>query len=78
MRKIAELFELSRGGEQHNVRAMEGLRGFAVVLVFLTHYATLSAPWVTDGSALASVMRAGHAIGNSGVDLFFVLSGYLI
>ena len=78
MRKIAELFELSRGGESHNVRAMEGLRGFAVFLVFLTHYAALSEPWVSDGSALAGIMGAVHAFGNAGVDLFFVLSGYLI
>ena len=78
MQKIAELFELSRGGGQHNVGAMEGLRGFAVVLVFLTHYSALTAPWVTHGSPLAAVMQGVHAIGNAGVDLFFVLSGYLI
>ena len=78
MRNFAELFELSRGGESHNVRAMEGLRGFAVALVFLTHYASLSAPWVGDGSPLAALLDAVHAIGNAGVDLFFVLSGYLI
>lgn len=78
MRKIAELFELSRGGESHNVRAMEGLRGFAVFLVFLTHYAALSEPWVMAGSPLASFMKAVHSLGNAGVDLFFILSGYLI
>jgi len=50
---------------------MEGLRGFAVALVFLVHYVSLAG---TNGP-IASAM---HTIGNSGVDLFFVLSGYLI
>jgi peptidoglycan/LPS O-acetylase OafA/YrhL len=57
---------------------MEGLRGFAVFLVFLVHYATLVKPWILDNSAIHSFSNALHTIGNSGVDLFFVLSGYLI
>lgn len=71
-------FELSRGGGAHNVRPMEGLRGFAVFLVFLVHYVTLVAPWVTRGSHTQAVAAALHTMGNTGVDLFFVLSGYLI
>ena len=57
---------------------MEGLRGFAVFLVFLVHYVSLTEPWVLPASATATIGRALHTIGNSGVDLFFVLSGYLI
>jgi peptidoglycan/LPS O-acetylase OafA/YrhL len=57
---------------------MEGLRGFAVSLVFLTHFCTLIGPWLADTPALAAFAEAVHAIGNTGVDLFFVLSGYLI
>jgi peptidoglycan/LPS O-acetylase OafA/YrhL len=57
---------------------MEGLRGCAVFLVFLVHYVTLIDPWITKHSALHSIAGALHAIGNTGVDLFFVLSGYLI
>lgn len=71
-------FELSRGGSQDNIRPMEGLRGFAVFLVFLVHYVALVEPWVVPGSSTAQLGRALHTIGNSGVDLFFVLSGYLI
>jgi peptidoglycan/LPS O-acetylase OafA/YrhL len=62
----------------HNVRPMEGLRGFAVFLVFLVHYVTLVRPWIAGESALLVLASALHTIRNTGVDLFFVLSGYLI
>ena len=75
---LARQFELSRGGAGHNVRSMEGLRGFAVFLVFLVHYATLVNPWVLGNAFLHSFASAVHTMGNAGVDLFFVLSGYLI
>lgn len=57
---------------------MEGLRGFAVFLVFLVHYVALILPWIPEGSAIATLAGALHEFGNTGVDLFFVLSGYLI
>lgn len=57
---------------------MEGLRGFAVLLVFLVHYETLLEPWVAQDLPLLAVARSIHLLGNSGVDLFFLLSGYLI
>ena len=75
---LAQRFELSRGGANANVRSMEGLRGFAVFLVFLVHYVSLVEPWTPVGSSTMSIADALHTIGNSGVDLFFVLSGYLI
>lgn len=71
-------FELGRDGGRGNLPAMEGLRGLAVFLVFLTHYVTLSQPWVATGGTTATVAHSLHTIGNVGVDLFFVLSGYLI
>lgn len=71
-------FELSRGGDAHNMRPMEGMRGFAVFLVFLVHYVTLLGLWLEPQSNIAAVADALHTIGNVGVDLFFVLSGYLI
>ncbi|MBK4734325.1 acyltransferase family protein [Noviherbaspirillum pedocola] len=71
-------FELHRGDTSSNMRSMEGLRGFAVILVFVVHYVTLVTPWLRGNTALASVAHALHTVGNSGVDLFFVLSGYLI
>lgn len=57
---------------------MEGLRGAAVFLVFLVNYVSLIAPWMEKGGATWAVAEFLRDIGHSGVDLFFVLSGYLI
>jgi peptidoglycan/LPS O-acetylase OafA/YrhL len=75
---LKEKFELSRGGSAHNVRPMEGMRGFAVLLVFFVHYESLVKPWIDGSSGLLVFSNALHALGNTGVDLFFVLSGFLI
>ncbi|SNS81766.1 Peptidoglycan/LPS O-acetylase OafA/YrhL, contains acyltransferase and SGNH-hydrolase domains [Noviherbaspirillum humi] len=76
MHWLKEKFELSRG--QINLQPMEGMRGFAVLLVFMVHYATLVKPWIREDTSVHSLLEALHTIGNAGVDLFFVLSGYLI
>lgn len=78
MNWLTDRFELSRSDGAHNIRPMEGLRGFAVFLVFLVHYVTLASPWLSDAAAMQVFARSLHTIGNTGVDLFFVLSGYLI
>src|SRR5205085_10581970 len=75
---LTKRFELSREIQGANLRTMEGMRGFAVALVFLTHFCTLIAPSLKQAPELAEFAVAVHAIGNTGVDLFFVLSGYLI
>ena len=75
---LAERFELARQGGGKHVLSMEGLRGFAVFLVFLVHYASLIEPWLAAGGGTAGSAAAIHTIGNAGVDLFFVLSGFLI
>jgi exopolysaccharide production protein ExoZ len=58
--------------------SMEGIRGFAVFLVFLVHYVTLSIPWLDKNNATYQFASLIHSMGNIGVDLFFVLSGFLI
>lgn len=70
--------ELGRVTGATNLRPMEGLRGVAVTLVFLVHYATLVGWWVPRGGLGGWLIESVHDIGNVGVDLFFVLSGYLI
>jgi peptidoglycan/LPS O-acetylase OafA/YrhL len=51
------------------ITELDGLRALAVLLVFLNHYAPVeSMPW------LAPLRRVGW----TGVDIFFVLSGFLI
>jgi peptidoglycan/LPS O-acetylase OafA/YrhL len=57
---------------------MEGLRGIAVLLVFFVHYSSGMAPFFGANSECIWWIAAIHEVGNSGVDLFFVLSGFLI
>ncbi|MGI9318231.1 MAG: acyltransferase family protein [bacterium] len=55
---------------------LDGVRGIAILLVVIFHY--FSNPInVQPGTVLAYVQHAGY-LGWTGVDLFFVLSGYLI
>jgi len=57
---------------------MDGLRGYAVLLVFLVHHHTLFGGFLAQSSPFFELSQYGHDIGHSGVDLFFVLSGFLI
>jgi len=57
-----------------HITPLDGLRGIAVILVLLFHFA-----WTfPDDTALAHVLKRLFWVGWVGVDLFFVLSGYLI
>lgn len=76
-RYLADRFEISHG-KNPGFPSMEGLRGFAVFLVFLVHFFSLSEPWLPPVSVTHDVGQTLWRIGNTGVDLFFVLSGYLI
>jgi len=68
--------ELSRGGADR-LASMEGLRGLAVLLVFMVHYTDRVLPWIEGTWVEGIAFRVGDGW-NSGVDLFFVLSGFLI
>jgi exopolysaccharide production protein ExoZ len=58
--------------------ALEGLRGIAAFLVVIQHYATLMAERVTSGSGLDFVVRLTDRVGAVGVQLFFIISGFII
>jgi exopolysaccharide production protein ExoZ len=60
------------------VPALDGLRGGAVLLVFLVHYVALLRDWTRPQGSLAQLADALERVGSGGVELFFVLSGYLI
>jgi exopolysaccharide production protein ExoZ len=66
------------GGGSSRIVPMEGLRGLAVLLVFFVHFDALFAQNLPGGSWLRGVFHFLGVIGNTGVDLFFVMSGYLI
>lgn len=74
--RFARLFELDGPGGR--ILSMEGLRGLAVTLVFFVHYESLFGAWVPQGTAGARAVRFLSLVGHAGVDLFFVLSGFLI
>ncbi len=57
---------------------MEGLRGIAVLLVFFVHYSTDILPWIGNDGFTSRLATGLFIVGNTGVDLFFVLSGHLI
>jgi peptidoglycan/LPS O-acetylase OafA/YrhL len=57
-----------------HVPALDGLRGVAVLLVLVFHFAHIDGEGGAVERALLGATRAGWA----GVDLFFVLSGFLI
>ena len=57
--------------------ALDGVRGIAVLLVLAYHGAREYAP-TTEKYALVNLLRTACSIGWCGVDLFFVLSGFLI
>ncbi|RXV65236.1 acyltransferase [Burkholderia stabilis] len=58
------------GKKQNRIRGLDTLRALAIVLVLCNHYAVV----VTQEETFGLLTRWGWA----GVDLFFVLSGYLI
>ena len=68
-----QIAESSDASARRHIPVLDGLRGLAVVLVLLFHLSRLSGATWAD-RALARVFGAGWA----GVDLFFVLSGFLI
>ena len=77
IRWLKQTFELSHG-DHRAILPAEGVRGFAVFLVFLVHYVTLVMPWLEASTATHVIATSIETIGHLGVDLFFVLSGYLI
>lgn len=75
---LAGVYEVSAAGSVSRNLPMEGLRGLAVILVFFVHYHFVFKPWINTDSHTFAISNFLGTIGLSGVDLFFVISGYLI
>jgi peptidoglycan/LPS O-acetylase OafA/YrhL len=61
------------GATESRVPALDGVRGVAILLVLIAHFRIVS-----DALPLDRAMNQISLIGYTGVDLFFVLSGFLI
>ncbi|HAX41846.1 MAG TPA: hypothetical protein DCY80_04720, partial [Solibacterales bacterium] len=60
------------------VLPMEGVRGVGMLLVFLAHCTVIFRDWIAPESLMDTLAGRVFVIGQTGVDMFFVLSGYLI
>jgi peptidoglycan/LPS O-acetylase OafA/YrhL len=63
-----------RVSKRVHLPALDGLRGIAILLVLMVH----SVPPIQGNSTLAAALNSLFHSGVFGVDLFFVLSGFLI
>ncbi|MBM3737137.1 MAG: acyltransferase [Acidobacteria bacterium] len=70
-------FELARGGKDR-MAAMEGLRGLSAALVFFVHFDSILGQQAYGTSWISHPLRFLGAAGNTGVEIFFVISGFLI
>jgi peptidoglycan/LPS O-acetylase OafA/YrhL len=66
-----------QSGERTHIPALDGLRGLAVLGVMLFHFLPYSHPSGQANPLVKYGLLAVH-VGQTGVDLFFVLSGFLI
>lgn len=74
--RLSKIYEMP--GDANRFASMEGLRGLAVLLVFFVHLDSVFGVYLHPHSLMHAVFYFLGVIGNSGVDVFFVLSGFLI
>jgi peptidoglycan/LPS O-acetylase OafA/YrhL len=73
----SEMIGTPNNPQSSRISEVDGLRGIAILLVISFHYGW-GIPLGAPGSILAYVAAPFIRLGWSGVDLFFVLSGFLI
>jgi peptidoglycan/LPS O-acetylase OafA/YrhL len=73
LRNIGEVVTLSTS---NRIKELDGLRGIAILLVIGFHYGSVQLTGNTN--PLAQIIQKMTYLGWMGVDLFFVLSGFLI
>lgn len=72
-RAVAPSFGLTAGGEPERLVVLDGLRGVAILAVLVLHFMLM-----TPGNRFEAALLHTAELGWIGVDLFFVLSGFLI
>jgi peptidoglycan/LPS O-acetylase OafA/YrhL len=78
LEEARKTYELDDSASASRMPAMEGLRGLAVLLVFGVHFHALFGQHLPANSVTFGFSSFWECIGHSGVDLFFLMSGYLI
>ena len=73
---LRSMFE--SGYSSHRIVALEGMRGFAALFVFFVHFYSLFGANAQPHSLLRGAMHFAGQVGNTGVDIFFVISGFLM
>ena len=68
----------SNSDHQTRIPELDGVRGVAILLIVLDHYVYGGAVWHAKANFLLAIIRHVFPLSWSGVDLFFVLSGFLI
>lgn len=68
------------GGDRQYIASLTGMRGFAAILVFLFHYEALHPGIRLDLAVpvVGRILQFPLGFGYAGVDIFFVLSGFLL
>ncbi|MGC1383685.1 MAG: acyltransferase, partial [Candidatus Acidiferrales bacterium] len=61
-------------GPQFRMRELDFLRGIAILMVMAYHFEQAPA----DHPILRAIQTPGKMLGQTGVDVFFVLSGFLV
>src|ERR1700758_1699513 len=73
---LSDLFESPPS--PHRILPLEGMRGVAALMVFFVHFYALLGLYARPDSRLKAATNFAGFIGNAGVDIFFVISGFLM
>jgi exopolysaccharide production protein ExoZ len=73
---LADLFESPPSSQR--ILPLEGMRGVAALMVFFVHFYALLGLYARPDSFLRAATNFAGIIGNAGVDVFFVISGFLM